>query len=250
MAVSNHMKQFSCLHITYLCDHHKQNCILADIPVICCKNILRTLIEDCIQCQFLISRCLSYIKCHRVCTWIQVHLVKILMHINICHNSTAEWIVFQIIDNSVYLIHHAFFILMFHSKLISVCFTDRTIFICPAIPDMAVKIMDVIGFLLPDPENLIHSTLQRSTSKRHGRKFFSKVISVYHTKFLNCVGRCSVLPHRADLLSFCARTILQDILAHFYKYIICVTHYFLLSRFLIFYILLLYKYVPLFSYYS
>ena len=26
-------------------------------------------------------------------------------------------------------------------------------------PDMAVKIMDIVGFLLPDPEDLIHGTL-------------------------------------------------------------------------------------------
>ena len=54
---------------------------------------------------------------------------------------------------------HSFFVLMFHAKLIPICLTDRTTLICPAVPDMAVKIMDIVGFLLPDPEDLIHGTL-------------------------------------------------------------------------------------------
>ena len=81
------------------------------------------------------------------------------MHINIGHNSSAERIIFQIIDHSVYLIHHSFFILMFHTQLIAVGFSDGAVLICPAVPDMAVKVMDIVGFLLPDPEDLIHGTL-------------------------------------------------------------------------------------------
>ena len=159
MTVCHYMKQFPCFHITYLSHHHKQKCILTYIPVIRCKDILRTLIEDCIQSQLIVPRCLCHIKCHGICTWIQIHLMKILMHVNIGHNSAAERIIFQIIDHSVYLIHHSFLILMFHTKLISICLADRTALICPAVPDMAVKIMNIVGFLLPDPKYLIHSTL-------------------------------------------------------------------------------------------
>ena len=41
--------------------------------------------------------------------------MKILVHVNICHNAAAERIMFQIINHAVNLIHHAFFILMFYS---------------------------------------------------------------------------------------------------------------------------------------
>ena len=159
MTVSHHMKQFSCLHITYLSHHHKQKGILAYIPVICCKNILGTLIEDCIQSQLITSRCLCHIKGHRICTGVQIHFMEILMHINICHDPAAEGIILQIIDYPVHLIHHAFLILMLHTKLVSISLPNGTLLICPAVPDMAVKIMDIIGFLLPDPEDFIHSTL-------------------------------------------------------------------------------------------
>ena len=70
--------------------------------------------------------------------------MQILMYINIGHDTSAEWVVFQIIDYSVHLIHHAFFILMSDTHLIAVCFPDRAILISPLIPDMAVKIMDIV----------------------------------------------------------------------------------------------------------
>ena len=38
----------------------------------------------------------------------------------------------------VLVLNHAFLILMLHLHLIAVCLTDRTVFICPLIPDVAV----------------------------------------------------------------------------------------------------------------
>ena len=60
------------------------------------------------------------------------------MHIDIGHDPAAEGIVLQIVDHAVHLIHHAFLILMLHLHLIAVCLTDRAVFICPLIPDVAV----------------------------------------------------------------------------------------------------------------
>ena len=85
--------------------------------------------------------------------------MKILMYINIGHDPSAVRIVLKIKKNPVHLIHHSLFILMFHTQLIAVGFSDGAVLICPAVPDMAVKIMDIVGFLLPDPQNLIHGTL-------------------------------------------------------------------------------------------
>ena len=81
------------------------------------------------------------------------------MYINIGHDPSAVRIVLKIKKNYVYLIHHSLFILMLHTQLITVGFSDGTVLIGPAVPDMAVKIMDIVGFLLPDPEDLIHGTL-------------------------------------------------------------------------------------------
>ena len=152
--------------------------------------------------------------------------MKILMHVNICHNTTAIRIVLQIINHAVYLIHHAFFILMLHLHLITISFSDRTILISPTVPDMTVQIINIIRLLLPDPEHLIHTALDPGSSKSQCRKFLRQVIAVDHSKFLNGICRCSVLPSWAYLLPLCACSILYNVSAHINKYFICVTQLF------------------------
>ena len=159
MTVCNYMNKLPCFHITGLRDHHQKKRILAHIPVICRQNILRSLIQNSIQDQFVFSRFFGHIKCHGIGTWVKIHFMKILMYINIGHDPSAVRIVLKIKKYPVHLIHHSFFILMFHTQLIAVGFSDGAVLICPAVPDMAVKIMDIVGFLLPDPQNLIHGTL-------------------------------------------------------------------------------------------
>ena len=152
--------------------------------------------------------------------------MKILMHVNICHNTTAIRIILQIINHAVYLIHHAFFILMLHLHLITISFSDRTILISPTVPDMTVQIINIIRLLLPDPEHLIHTALDPGSSKSQCRKFLRQVIAVDHSKFLNGICRCSVLPSWTNLLTLCACSILYNVSAHINKYFICVTQLF------------------------
>ena len=71
--------------------------------------------------------------------------------INTCHDPAAVGLIFQIKQNSVYLIEQSFFVLMFDPQLIAVSFADRTVLISPCIPDLAVKISDIVGFLDPNP---------------------------------------------------------------------------------------------------
>ena len=152
--------------------------------------------------------------------------MKILMHVNICHNTTAIRIILQIINHAVYLVHHAFFILVLYAHLISISLSDRTVFIRPTVPDMTVKIIDIIRFLLPDPQKLIRTAFDCCSSKCQCRKFLRQVIAVDHSKFLNGICRCSVLPSWAYLLTLCACSILYNVSAHINKYFICVTQLF------------------------
>lgn len=66
------------------------------------------------------------------------------MHINVRHDTAAVWIVLQIIDHTIDLIHHTLFIFVLHTELVTIRLADRTIFVCPRVPDMAVQVMDVI----------------------------------------------------------------------------------------------------------
>ena len=85
--------------------------------------------------------------------------MKILMHIQIGHDPSAEWIILQVIQHPIHLVHHALFVLMLHPHLIPIGLSDRTVFIRPFIPDMAVKVMDVVGLLLPYPQHLVGRAL-------------------------------------------------------------------------------------------
>ena len=224
------MYELSDFHITYLRQHMDQYGILTYIPVICRKDIIRSLIQDCIQCQFIMSRFLGYIKCHTVCTRIEIHLMQIFMHINIRHDSSAVWIILKVIDYTVHLIKHAFFILVLYAHLISISLSDRTVFIRPTVPDMTVKIIDIIRFLLPDPQKLIRTAFDCCSSKCQCRKFFRQIIPVHNSEFLDRICRCSIFPYRSYFFASGIGTVIDNVTAHIDKYFVCITHFlFLLS---------------------
>src|SRR5699024_4341281 len=111
------------------------------------------------------------------------------------------------------------------SHYIPVTGSDGSVLICPCIPDMGVKIMDIVGFSLIDPEDLVHTGFQSGLSQRQRRKFFSQVITVHYPESLNGVGCLpGILPVRPDLLSLGIRTVLQNIPAHINKKLVCQTH--------------------------
>ena len=147
-----------------------QNRILAHIPVIGCQYILRALIENTVQSQHIAVLFFCHIKRHAISAGIQIHLMEILMYIEIGHNPAAVRIVFQVINHPVHLIHHSFLILMLYTHLVTIGFADGTAFVRPAVPDVAFQFMDVIGFLLPDPQKLIHTALNGRPPESKGRK--------------------------------------------------------------------------------
>ena len=150
-----------------------------------------------------------------------MHLRKVLMHVNIRHNTTAERIMLQIVDNPIHLIHHPFLILMLDPHLITVGFTDGAGLVCPLIPNRTFQIVDVVGLLLPDPQHLIGTTLDCRSPQRNRREFFGQIIAIDHTKFLNCVSACPIFPLRTHLLSFGAHPVVNNIATHIYKDLIC-----------------------------
>ena len=97
--------------------------------------------------------------------------MQILMHIDICHDPPAVRIVFQVVDHTIHLIHHALPVLMFYLHLIPICFSDRAVFIRPTVPDMTVQIVDIIGFFLPDPKQLVGTAFDSGPSQSQRRKF-------------------------------------------------------------------------------
>ena len=147
--------------------------------------------------------------------------MQIRMYIDIGQDTAAERVVFEVIDHAVHLIHHSLFVDVLYAHLIAVRLSDRTVLICPFIPDMTVQVMDIVRFFLPDPEHFIRTALDRRFPQRDRRKFFGKIIAVHHAEFFDRIGTAAVLPVRAHLFSLGAYTVCQYIPAHIDKDLIC-----------------------------
>ena len=153
-----------------------------------------------------------------------MHFMQILMYINIRHNTAAERIILQIINHPVHLIHHTFLILVLHAELIAICLSNRTGLIRPFIPHRTIQIMNIIRLPLPNPKHLFCTSLNRGLTQRNGRELLRQIITIDDTKLLNRIGTCPIFPMWTYLLSFCAGAILQNILTHIYKNLICQAH--------------------------
>ena len=224
MGICDHVHQFASFHTAHLCEHVNQHSILTHIPVVRSQHILRTLIQNSVQGKHVTVFFFGHIERHAVRARIEVHLMQVLMYIQIRHDSPAVRIILQIVNHPVRLIHHSLFILMFHTHLVSVCFPDRSIFIRPAVPDMTPEFIDIVGLLLPDPEHLVHTALDRRAAQCQRREFLRQIIPVNHTEFFDRVRRSSVFPHRTYFLSFRTCSVINNVPAHINKYFICVTH--------------------------
>ena len=138
VCIRDHMYQFSRLKARDLGKHMYQYRILDNIPVVGRKHILGSLI------QYSVEPVPCYIECHAVRARIQIHLTQVLMNIYVSEHSSAVWVILKVIYQSVHLIHHALFIFMLYTKLISICFSYGTVLICPTVPYMAFEIMNII----------------------------------------------------------------------------------------------------------
>jgi hypothetical protein len=81
------------------------------------------------------------------------------MIVNAADDAAAERIIFEIVQDPVRLVEHSFLVTALDADLIAVSLTDGTVLISPLIPDVRFQIMNIVGFALPDPQNLIHAAL-------------------------------------------------------------------------------------------
>ena len=172
VCIGYYMNKLAYVHVADLRQHVHQNRILHNIPVVCSKHVLGSLIENCIECKSVLSLFLSNIVGYAVSARIQIHLMKVRKHIGICHDPAAERIVFEIINDPVHLVKLALFINTLLPNLIAVGFSDRAGLVSPLVPDVAVKVMDVIALFLIYPENLIGCALKGGFSQSHYWKLF------------------------------------------------------------------------------
>ena len=155
MRIGDNVDELSYLHVAFACQHVGQHRVLGDIPGVCRKNVLRALVQDRIKHELAAILRLGNVKGHAVRAGIEHHLRKVRVHIDVCHDTAAERIVLQIVDDPVDLVEHALFVFVLNAHLIAVSLADSAVLVLPLVPYMGGKIRDAVRLFLPDPEHLL-----------------------------------------------------------------------------------------------
>ena len=113
---------------------------------------------------------------------------------------------------------------MFYAKLITVGFANRSGFIRPRIPNVAMEVMDVIRFLLPNPKQFIQAAFECGAANRKNWQFFLQIITVYNAKFLDGMSRSPIRPMGTDGIIGIPNSVLQNILHIINKNTVCTWH--------------------------
>ena len=150
--------------------------------------------------------------------------MQVLMYINIRHNPAAVGIILQIVNHPVHLVHHPLTVLMLYAHLIPVSLPNRTFLVSPAVPNMAVQLINIIRLLLPDPKQLVHTALDPRPAQRKRRKLLPQIIPVHNPKSFYRISRRAILPHGTHLFPLRTGAMINNITAHSNKNLICVTH--------------------------
>ena len=200
-------------------EHTKQSCVLNDVPVVCGQHILRTLIEDAVE---VLAR---DVEGHRVSAGVEIHLVQIGVGVDVGHNAAGCGVVLEIVENAVDLVELALAVLVLDTELIAVRLTDRAVLACPGIPDVGIKLGDLIRLLLPDPEDLVDAVLDARLTEGHYRELLTEIIAVGDAEFLYGVRGSAVVPTGTNVEIGIIKAVFKNIAAIFNINSVCVAHY-------------------------
>ena len=81
----------------------------------------------------------------------------------------------------------------------------------PLVPDLGVEVMDVVGLLLPDPQQLVHRRFPVGPPQGQDGEFLLQVIAVHDAEFLDGVGGGAVLPVGANVPVGVPDAVFQDV---------------------------------------
>ena len=119
--------------------------------------------------------------------------------VDIGHDAAGGGVVLQVVEHPVHLVHVPLGIVVFHGELIAVGLADRAGLVGPLVPDVGVQVVNVVGLLLPDPQQLVHRRLPVGAAQGQNGEFLLQVVPVDNAEFLDGMGGCAVLPSRTDL---------------------------------------------------
>ena len=219
MRVGDHMQECADLKTAHLREHMQEDRVLADVPVVRDQHILRALVENHVQ---LVLR---DVQRDAVGAGIEPHLVQVVMVIDIGHDAAGFGMVLEVEQHTIHLIELALGIDMLDAQLIAVRLADGAVLIRPAVPDMALELMDIVALLLPDPQQLVDTALEKDLAERHDRELLREVIAIHDAELLDRMGgRVIVAPVRAHVHPLVGKTVFDNILTIRDKTLVSIAH--------------------------
>ena len=196
-------------------DQHR---VLHHIPPVGGEHVLGPLVEDGVQ------GLPRDVKGHGVGAGVEGHLAQIVVVVQVGQNPPGGGVVLEIVEHPVHLVHVPLGVVVLHPQLVPIGLADGAGLIGPGIPDAAVQVVNVVGLLLPNPQQLIHSTFQVHPADGLDGKLLPEVVAVDQAEQLNGMGRGSILPPWADGQVRVPRTLGQDLPAVLLKKFIGFAH--------------------------
>ena len=216
VSVGDDVDQLAGLQTGHPGHHVNQGGVLHHVPAVGGEHILAALVEDGVEGSA------ADIEGHGVGAGIEGHLVEVVVVVEVGHNTPGGRVVFEIVQHPIHLVEHPLDILVLDPQLIAVGLADGAALVGPGVPDMAVQVVDVVGFLLPDPQQLVHRALEGHFPDGLDGELLPQVVAVDDTEFLHGVGGGAVLPPGAHLLIGVPHPMGQNILTILNKQFICV----------------------------
>ena len=164
------------------------------------------------------------VECHGIGAGIQGHLVEVLEVIDIGEDAAGGGVVAQVVQHPVHLVKLPLGILVLHPQLIAVGLADGAGLVGPAVPDVAPEVVNVVGLLLPDPQQLVDAGLKVGAADSENGELPAQVVAVDDAEFLHRVGGGAVVPAGTDGLVRVPDAVFQDITAVLLKYFVGAAH--------------------------
>ena len=150
--------------------------------------------------------------------------MQVLVVVQTGEDPPGRGIVFQVVEDPVHLVHLTLRVLVLDPQLVAIGLANGASIIRPSIPDVGTQVVDVVGLLLPDPQQLVHGALEGHFADGLHRELFPQVIAVDDTELLHGVGGRPIFPPRPHRKVGIPGTVCQDILAILDEQFICFTH--------------------------
>ena len=151
MGIGYHMHELPRLQSRNLREHHEQDRVLHDVPVVCREHVVGALVE------YAVERVARDVERHGIGARIEVHFVQVGKSVNVGEYPAAGGIVFKVVEHPVHLVELALAVLVFYAELVAVRFAYTAVFVRPLVPDMGMEVMDVVALLLPYPQYLVYA---------------------------------------------------------------------------------------------